>query len=77
MKPMSYNIDCIAWCEIIEAKSSRSIFRIIYTRNYGHSSSTQDASSSSNFVHNYFKCNMVFDSVVILKFVFQIRVIKK
>ncbi|XP_077300672.1 SAPK-interacting protein 1 [Arctopsyche grandis] len=48
MKPMSYNIDCIAWCEIIEAKSSRSIFRIIYTRNNGLSSSNQDPSSSSS-----------------------------
>lgn len=35
-KAISHQIESIAWCEILETKSSRSIFRIVYSSTFQH-----------------------------------------
>lgn len=49
MKSVTYSIDSIAWCELIEIKSSRGVFRLVYSRNHGHNSLNLDTSSSSEY----------------------------
>lgn len=35
-KAVSHHIDSIAWCEIIDTKSSKSYFRVLYSPSFGN-----------------------------------------
>ena len=40
-KPINHDMDMIAWCETVDVKSNRTIFRIIYSQNFGSSSAPE------------------------------------
>ncbi|KAJ3664755.1 hypothetical protein Zmor_000301 [Zophobas morio] len=46
-KPINHDMDMIAWCETVDVKSNRTIFRIIYSQNFGSSSAPESVSTFS------------------------------
>lgn len=39
-KPVSHHIDSVAWCEVLENKSSGTAFRVVYSSSFGNSNSS-------------------------------------
>lgn len=44
-KAVSYHMDSIAWCEIIDRKSGRATFRLVYSLSHGYQSQSIDMPS--------------------------------
>ncbi|RZC35178.1 target of rapamycin complex 2 subunit MAPKAP1 [Asbolus verrucosus] len=44
-KPMNHDMDMIAWCETVDIKSNRTIFRIIYSQSFGTTNIQDNVSS--------------------------------
>jgi hypothetical protein len=37
-KPINHDIDMVAWCETVDSRSNRTVFRIFYAQSFGNSS---------------------------------------
>ncbi|KAJ8941154.1 hypothetical protein NQ318_004274 [Aromia moschata] len=70
-RAVSYPMDMIAWCDVTDIRSSRSIFRLMYNTNFGGSLNSQadpgfsgnassfppSMSTSTSFKHYDFECD--------------------
>jgi hypothetical protein len=44
-KPINHDIDMVAWCETVDSRSNRTVFRIFYAQSFGNSSGQDNVST--------------------------------